>query len=162
MKNERLKTVLIGEDTYVIEKFDARSGLKVARLLASKLASVLPLLAKTAEEDGGEGDENKGFAAAMAALNAISDADIDAILDKCLVVCSKSFPAGPERVLHADGTYGVPEVQYDIMLAVKLCIEAVKWGVSGFFGAPSLTSEGEDQTTLWQRLKGTTSSSMLQ
>jgi len=155
MKNDRLKTVVIGNDTYVIEKFDARSGLKVARLLASKLASVLPLIS---QETVGE-DNDAPVELMMKALESVSDADIDAILDKCLAVCSKSFPAGPQPVLHADGTYGVPEAQYDIMLAVKLCIEAVKWGASDFFGESSPALEEAAQPTLWQKLKGTTNSS---
>lgn len=113
---------------YSIKKFDAKTGLKIARMVIAKAAPLIPLL-----ERGGDGD-NGVYESVGAVLDTLSDRDIDDLVDKCLRVCYVSFPAGLQPIIDETGHYGVEEVEYDLALTIRLCFEAIKWGASDFFG----------------------------
>ena len=135
MDREELYTTveIEGKGTFRIKKFTAKEGLKMARLLIAKAAPLIPVL------DGG--DDNTGFMDDPAVFEAIGkvlesldDKDLDMLTDRCLRVCSKLMPAGPQEVIDEYGNYGVEEVEYDFGLTLRLIVEAVKWGASDFFG----------------------------
>ena len=89
----------------------------------------------------GEGtlpDIVKHNAMADRVLENLDDKDMDLLIDKCLRVCSKMLPAGPEPVMDANGNYGIPEVEYDMALTIRLIVEAIRWGASDFFGGNGL------------------------
>ena len=114
--------------TYSIQKFTAKAGLKMARLVLSKMAPILPLLDQEAST------EDKLFSALSEILDSMSDADIDDLVDKCLRVCYVNLPAGLQPIIDETGHYGVEDVEYDMVLTLRLCFEAIKWGASDFFG----------------------------
>ena len=114
--------------TYSIKKFTAKAGLKMARLVLSKMAPILPLLDQEAST------EDKLFSALSEILDSMSDADIDDLVNKCLRVCYVTLPAGPQPIIDETGHYGVEDVEYDMVLTLRLCFEAIKWGASDFFG----------------------------
>lgn len=130
------KTVEIKGDTYRIQKFTAKDGLKLARLVLAKIAPLIPLLPEKPDEAGNPGaamDDDATFKAVSIALNGMEDNDVDYLADKCLRVCCKMLPAGPTPIIDENGYYGIPEVEYDIELTIRLIVEAIKWGASDFF-----------------------------
>lgn len=114
--------------SYSIKKFTAKTGLKMARLVLSKMAPILPLLDQEAST------EDKLFSALSEVLDSMSDADIDDLVNKCLRVCYVTLPAGLQPIIDETGHYGVEDVEYDMVLTLRLCFEAIKWGASDFFG----------------------------
>ena len=131
------KTVEIKGDTYRIQKFTAKDGLKLARLVLAKIAPLIPLLPEKPDEAGTPGasmDDESIYKAVSVALNGMEDNDVDYLTDKCLRVCCKMLPAGPTPIIDENGYYGIPEVEYDIELTIRLIVEAIKWGASDFFG----------------------------
>lgn len=123
--------VTIDDRTFRIKKFDAKTGLKLARLVIAKAAPILPMI-----QDGNTSDA-RVFTAIGGILESLDDADLDNIIDKCLRVCYEDLPAGPAPVIDDLGHYGVENVEYDMMLTLRLCIEAIKWGASDFFDEKS-------------------------
>lgn len=143
-------SVTIGETEYSIKRFDAKTGLKLARLVISKAAPIIPLLEtitadtdKDKEKDKGDKkpEENaKIYEAVGAVLETLSDEDLDNLVDKCLRVCYANLPAGMQPVIDETGNYGVDNVEYDMGLTLRLCFEAIKWGASDFFGGKNSLS----------------------
>lgn len=141
-------TVTIGEEQYSIKKFDAKTGLKIARMVIAKAAPLIPLLEKSedktlmpnkpdkpGEDDKiGKIDDRAIYEVVGTILDTLSDSDVDDLVDKCLRVCYLNLPAGPAAVIDETGHYGVEDVEYDMALTIRLCIEAIKWGASDFFG----------------------------
>lgn len=140
--------VTVGETTYAIKRFDARTGLKIARLVIAKAAPIIPLLGQdsgTAQDKSKskkrtgqnaadtEPDNNQVYGAVGVILDSLSDEDLDVIIDKCLRVCYAKLPAGLQPVIDETGNYGVDGVEYDMGLTIRLCYEAIKWGASDFF-----------------------------
>lgn len=157
MSADLYTNVTIEDRNFSIMKFDARTGLKMARLLLSKIAPLLPYI-KT-DNEGGKADAEKQeeaqavkalaaaftkkmdeeneesfYSAVALMLEKLDDDTIDYIIDKCLIHCYEILPAGPQPVLYPSGIYGVDGVKESFTLTVSLCYEAIKWGASGFFG----------------------------
>lgn len=121
--------VTIGDSAYSIKKFDARTALKIARLVIAKAASLIPII------DGTESLGNERIYSAVSSIfESLGDADIDNLIDKCLRVCYVNLPAGLQPVIDETGNYGVEGIEYDTSLTIQLCVEAIKWGASDFFG----------------------------
>lgn len=134
--------VTINDQEYVIRKFDAMTGLKLARLVIAKAAPIIPLL------DSGDGKKGKNaqeiasddriYTVIGEVLGTMTDADIDDLVKKCLSVCFVDLPAGMQPIIDETGHYGVEGVEYDMLLTIRLCYEAIKWGASDFFGEKGL------------------------
>lgn len=137
MSYEIFTNVTINERKFSIKKFDAKSGLKMARLVIAKLAPIIPYIN---DRDGREGeDANERLYEVVGIITEkLSDEDIDTLMDKCLRVCYENLPAGMAPVIDETGHYGVEGVEYDPVLAMRLCYEAIKWGASAFFGGKGL------------------------
>ncbi len=131
MDSDILKSVTIGEDVYVIKKFTAKTGAKIARMVLAKAVPLIPLLGDDSEK--ADGDEVYSLVGEV--FSSLSDDDLDGLIDKCLRSCFKQLPAGLQPIIDATGNYGVPDVEYDLLLTLRLCFEAIKWGASDFFGA---------------------------
>ena len=152
MENDELyTTVEIGGDTYRIQKFTARDGLKLARLVLAKIAPIVPLLPEHPEKPEAQQvkgadkqttkpkaadvdvDSKEFYSAVSLALDSLDDKDMDYLMDKCLRVCCKMLPAGPTPIIDEFGHYAIPEVEYDMTLTLQLVVSAIKWGASDFF-----------------------------
>lgn len=147
MTNGILKTVTVGDDTYIIRKFDARTGLKIARLIIAKATPLLPLLdadddakktAARAKKMLEKTSNERLYEMIGKILETLDDTDIDNLVDKCLRVVSKQLPAGPQPVIDSTGNYGVEGIEYDLKLTLRLVYEAIIWGASDFFGENNL------------------------
>ena len=122
--------VKIDDRSFSIRKFDAKTGLKLARLVIAKAAPIIPMLDEMTNKNGGD---DRVYEAIGNVLSQLDDADIDSIVDKSLRVCYENLPAGRQPVIDENGYYGVEDVEYDMALVLRLCIEAIKWGASDFF-----------------------------
>jgi hypothetical protein len=138
LNDEIFKMVQIGEDTYRIQKFTARDGLKLARMVLAKIAPIIPLLKDMKTDGEDDGEDNFDYNAVSVALDGLNDQDMDYLMNKCLRVCCKMLPAGPQAVIDENGNYGIPEAEYDMGLTVRLVVEAIRWGASDFFGGKGL------------------------
>ena len=75
-----------------------------------------------------------------ATLDKVSPDDLGYIFKKSLQTVYEILPAGEAQVLNDDGTYGVLDVEHDMLLTLRLVCEAVMWGISDFFDVRRLTS----------------------
>lgn len=135
--------VTIGDQTFSIKKFTAKEGLKLARMVISKAAPLIPLLdtgnegegkARNPKRDQANINEDQVYEAVGAVLDSMDDKDVDFLVDRCLRVCYLELPAGPAPVIDETGNYGVEDVEYDMSLTIRLIFEAIKWGAADFFG----------------------------
>lgn len=127
-----IKPVIINGKSYQIKKFDALTGLSIARLLLAKCMPLISVFGNTKESE--VSDENL-LDATSTLLESLTDEELRSIILKCLRYCYLSLPAGLQPVIDADGHYGDPDAEYDMMLTLKLCWEAIKLGASDFFDA---------------------------
>ena len=144
-KIDDIKTIEVEDRKFQIRKFDARTSLKAAKLLISKLLpaaeAILPAFAgddggdkKDGAEEGWGFLENISFEKISAALDYISDEDLDKIIDISMLHCSEILPAGPRQVMSKGGVFNVVGIENDFILMLRLTVEAVLWSVNGFFG----------------------------
>lgn len=112
---------------FLIKKFDAMTGLQIGRMLGSKMA----ILAK---------DDIDLTDSIVAILDSMNDDDVKSLVTKCLKTCSELLPAGATPVINSNGSYGIPDVEYDIILTLELCKEAIAWGASDFFDNSRFTA----------------------
>ena len=126
MAEEVFRYVEIGGCEYRVEKVSPVAGLQLARLTLAKLAPVARQLA-----DGADGGV---LTALCAAISALTDAEVDSLVTKCLRFCCKKMKLGWAACVDAEGRYGVAELSHDPVTALALCAEALKWGLGDFFG----------------------------
>lgn len=133
---------------YRIKKFDVITGLQIARLLLAKAAPLLPLLERMDVNRTDEEKDNGVLVDAVGTLlNALSDEDIATLVKKCLRVCAAVLPAGDQPIMDDSGHYGIADVEHNLPLALRLCIHAIKWGASDFFGANGLNLKNKPDTS---------------
>lgn len=127
MAVEIWKSVEIEGEKYSIKKFDAMTGLTIAKSLIAKLSPALTMIKaeETTEED---------IASLLSVLANIEDKDLTQLIAKCLKHCYKLLPAGPQAVMDKMGNYCIDDLEYDMVKTIRLCVEAIKWGASDFFG----------------------------
>ena len=125
MAEEVFKYVQIGGEEYRIEKFAPVPGLQLARLTLAKLTPVAEKLT-----GGGEAI----LTALCAAVSSLTDAEVEALVTKCLRFCCKKKKLGWAACVDAAGNYGVAELAHDPVTALELCAEALRWGIGDFFG----------------------------
>lgn len=138
------KTVEIDGRRFVIQKFDPVTGLIIGKTVVSKILpafqSFLPMIQKAMQGDESSRDEvfDKideflNFESLSKALDLVSPEDLEVIVKRSLMVCYEQLPGNTARVLNPDGSYGVQNVEDDILIAIRLVCEAILWGVGDFF-----------------------------
>ena len=133
MAKELYTKVTIGDRTFSIKKFDAMTGLQVARLVISKAAPIIPAL-------DGNFDAGSLYKLIGEVTAALTDEDIKLLASKCLSVCYEVLPAGLAQVVDEHGNYGVDDIEYDMVLVLRLCFESIKWGAADFFTGNGFSS----------------------
>lgn len=150
------KIVEIEGRRFTIRKFDVFTGVKVSKLLAAKILPVfqsfLPVCADIAKSKkqmdaqtiGGlilDGlDEALSLEEIAHTLDLVTGDDLDFLIRSALTHCYAMAPAGLAPVMYPNGTYGVEDVQYDMLLGMRLVYEAVYWSASDFFTGNRLAS----------------------
>ena len=144
------KTIEVEERTFVVKKYPAMDGLKIAKVLVAKILPVfqtfMPLI-KESQKGGVSAEKvlsNLGDYLSLdsiaATLDKIAPADFDYIMQQSLMNTFEKLQGGDAQVLNDDGTYGVIDVEHDPLLVLRLTCEAVMWGIGGFFDGKRLAS----------------------
>lgn len=157
------KHITVDDRQFVVKKYTAMTGLKIAKLVMAKVLPVfqdfIPLL-KNMQADNSKpklekkgletesGTENNTEADSMmfeevvdnisldtiaSALEKVSDKDFDYIMAKSLQSITEVLPAGEQPVMYNNGTFGVEGIEYDPIFVLRLTCEAVMWGCGDFF-----------------------------
>lgn len=159
------KNIEVDGRRFVVKKYTALDGLKVAKLILAKVIPMfqdfIPLLTKmtdTKKQPNGvdvpaNGDKaepekvsvsevvgNISLDTIGVALEKISSEDFDYIVTKSLQNISEVLPAGAAPVMYSNGTFGVEGIEYDPILVLRLTCEAVMWSCGDFFDGSRLTS----------------------
>jgi len=148
---ERIKTIEIDNRKFQLLKMDARTSLKVVRLLTAKVLpmidTILPMLIDVLNNGIEQGDINTdtfisaiSFGKIALALDLIDDSDLDKLINFGLSHCCEVLQAGAVQVLNQNGTYGVQNVEDDLMLTLRLSIESIAWSIMDFFDGNRWTS----------------------
>ena len=141
---DKTKTIEIEKRTFVIHKFDAKSALKISKLVLAKILpifdTVLPVISASTDLSQIKVDEAINLEAIAKALDLIDDKDLDRIIDVSLQYTFEQLKSGLVRVLNSDGTYGVIGVEDDPVIVLRLVIESIAWSLRGFFDGSRLTS----------------------
>lgn len=154
------KNINVDGRQFVVKKYTAMTGLKIAKLVMAKVLPVFqdfiplvknlqaenskPKLGKREIEAETEDTEvdSKMFAEVVdnisldtiaAALEKVSDRDFDYITAKSLQTITEVLPAGEQPVMYSNGTFGVEDIEYDAIFVLRLTCEAVMWGCGDFF-----------------------------
>jgi len=151
MAGENHKIVEIEGRTFQIGKFSAVTGLIVAKMFVAKIIPVfqsfMPIISaaikgeENAKEDIiSELDKYLDFEGIAKALDMVSPEDLTYIMQKSMMCCAEVLPAGLAPWMNPNGTYGVPNVEFDVLLSLRLVCEAVILGCGGFFDGDRLAS----------------------
>jgi len=145
------KLVEVEGRAFQITKYNAVTGLIIAKLVISKvlpmLQSLLPVISTAVSGDEGakesvmaELEQHFDFESISRALDLITEQDMSYVIEKSLMSCSELLAGGPAQVLNPNKTYGVQNVEYDVVLVLRLVCEAVLFGCGGFFEGDRLAS----------------------
>jgi hypothetical protein len=149
MSDNKYNYITIGEDEYRVQKFNAMTGLRVARLVVSKLMPIVPALAG----DGSGGTVGVMLDRLGEALGNITDGELEKLTVDCLKHCAKKLPSGYVPILDEKGNYRVQDIEFDAPLTLRLVIEAIRHGAMDFFGGsnPALAGLAQSITPLLNR-----------
>ena len=144
------KTIEVEGRTFVVNKYPAIDGLKIAKVLLAKILPVfqtfIPLVKESqkgnlsAEKVLSNLGDYLSLDTIAGTLDKIAPSDFDYIMQQSLMNVHEKLPAGNAKVLNPDGTYGVIDVEHDPLLVLRLVCESVMWGIGDFFDGERLTS----------------------
>lgn len=134
--NGNTKTIQIEERTFLIQKMNAKSSLKLAKTLLAKAFPAFSIFLEEKKTKQIETIKEKDmFLAIQNCLDTLEDKDLDKVIDTSLQHCSEILPAGTANVVNADGSYGVVGVDTDVILTLRLVTEVLVFNYEGFFDA---------------------------
>ncbi len=107
-----------GKDTmsFRLSRLDAFSGARLLKLLSLEQ----------------EKSENGRSFSLSDFLFSLSDSDFERVMKVCLAHAEAQLPAGFIPVWR-EGCWGIPDLEYETMLCLKLTLEVMAWSLSGFF-----------------------------
>ena len=158
MNPDKIKTVEIDGRTFQIYKMSAKTSLKVTKILAAK---ILPFLDSflggklIATDNMDEFLQHISLDEIANAVDKIEEADLDKLIDYGLTHCYEKLPAGLTQVLTSNGTYSVTGVEDDMMMTLRLTVEAIMWSVAGFLDASRWTSTFQGLGTMFRQFTPT-------
>lgn len=124
------KTVEIEGQAYRIKKMTAMMGSYYAVMLMSML---LPAgIAIGLRQAGAEVPET--------ASKPMSRETFQQLQLDCLRLCEVDLPIGPTPVIHENGSWALPELEYDMMTTSALTVQALLWTFADFFDAGRFAS----------------------
>ena len=152
MDTEKFKIVEIDSRKFIINKINPKTSLKLAKLILLAGMPGLNCFTKTKNiikniiNNPNSIDKDKMFddivdninlenifEALQKCLLALSDNDLDKVIDWSLTSCSEILPAGNTPVLNFDGTYGVADIENDLFMVVALTAKVLEFNFKGFF-----------------------------
>ncbi len=133
--------------TFIIQKMDAFTGAFLMKLLTEK---VLPSIKSAFDVVNSENPEDeKAGEISMSKflleilpnlLSSLDEAETKRLMTICLQTVSCVYQAGLQKVLDSNGNFGVPELEYDIAICLKLVYEVFAFNCAGFFEESGLSS----------------------
>lgn len=117
---EKYKYITLNERKFVIGRFDALTGSYIATKL---MASALP---------GGMDSKLEGMNLPKG-RSFMSREEFQELQIECLKVCYEDLKAGKAPVIGANGSWGISDVEDDLILVMSLTIHALIHNISGFF-----------------------------
>jgi hypothetical protein len=133
---DNTKIIEIDDRKFELRKMDAKAALKVAKLIVSK---IMPI-ADAAVASSGFGLNDIRLSSVSKALDAMTDDELDKIIDIALRHCYEVLRAGAVQIYNANGTYGVENIENDPLLVLRLTIESAAWSIGSFFDGDRLKS----------------------
>ncbi len=129
------KRVEIEKRTFIINKINARDSLKILKLAAEKAMPMFSNLFVEVDKKNVKKnlDEKQTFDALQKFLATLDDSDLDKLIEYTLTNCYEQLKAGTARVLNLDGTYGVMDLEYDLILTLRLAAEVLIFNFKDFF-----------------------------
>ncbi|MBG9773568.1 phage tail assembly chaperone [Brevibacillus laterosporus] len=132
----KYKDVEINGRKFRVRKFPARVGsfmiIKLTAILAPMFAGIKQnLKAKSADDIINMDDID--ITGVLEQLNNLSEKDFDYIQEKALSVCYETLPAGLTPVLHANGAFGVEDLEDDTVTVMALTVHALTFNLTSFF-----------------------------
>ena len=109
-----------------ISKLDAFSGARLLKLLS-------------AYQDESESSESFSLSDFLFSL---PDEDFDRVMKICLSHAEIQLPAGFIPV-YREGCWGLPDLEYEMVVCLKLTLEVMAWSLEGFFPETGRTSPRE-------------------
>ena len=114
LTHEITKNMTVAPYDFRLTKLDAFSGASLLRLLTNS-----------------EGRDLQSL------FSALPDKDLHALMRTCLEHAEVLLPAGYCPVM-TRGEWSYPKISHDLVLCLKLTLEAVLWTLDGFFGEGGL------------------------
>ena len=143
MNVEKIKLIEVEGRKFQIKKMSSEAAVTVTLLLSSKVLpffdAIVPLLSM-GSENMDEMIEKLNFVEIAKHLGNFEESDVKKLFGYGLTNCYEQLSAGPVQVMNPNGTYGVSDAEDDVILALRLVIEGIMHGVSGFFTASRWTS----------------------
>lgn len=141
---------------FVLRKFTPMDGIMITKLIVAKASLILSpeLLAK--KKDDGLLDWFFGLDLSLIGkvLEAISEAELKDLGDRCFRAVQVVLPAGPVPLLQPGGGYAIEELEYNAKLYYGLIGEQLKWGFADFFGESGwISALGEQGQALFQSFR---------
>lgn len=130
-EHETCKIVTVNGMNYQVEKFSAIVGVKVMKLLLSKIQALMPLITSMADEN--DIKDSAVFDLIFKVLDDVTDEELDKLMRWSLHATKALLPAGPQPIILASGSYGVPGIESNLALCLRLTGEAIAWNLKGFF-----------------------------
>jgi len=135
------------EMTFQIRKMNALKGSYLVKFVTEKLIPVFAKLQGIFAPADENADQQKVVEARTEevlqmipdALSKLSDDEVEQLLTRCLQTVDVLLPAGWQPVMIGN-SFGVEELEYDIVTALILCYEVIEFNLGGFFGGKSLGS----------------------
>lgn len=137
---------VISSRKYKIKKLNAKASIKTLKLLIAKIVPVFDqftvIFMDDSKKEIGLSDiiKNMDFEKLASSLDLVSDEDIDKLIDVALKHCFEILPANEAQIIQNNGTFGVPNIEDDAILVIRLTVEALFFSFQGFFGESRLGS----------------------
>ena len=150
MDNMNEKTIMIGEESFIIRKLSVTEAFPILQLSLVQLLPAIGEMGKAEKKTSKPGEpsalkakgEDDGFSIPdinslieilLPVLSGLTEEDYNTVIKLCLTHASKVLSAGPAPVMRKDGTYGVEGFEYDAMKTFKLVFEVIKYSIGVFF-----------------------------
>ena len=147
----RQKIIVIEDRRFQVSKYPAETGMIIAKVIMAKIIpvakGVMPIISQFLSSNGvvkddifSDFEKYVDLEGIAKALDLVSPEDLKFIIRSSLMSCHEILPAGQAPVMNANGTYGVQNVEHDILIVLRLTCETLMFGVSDFFDGDRLTS----------------------
>lgn len=132
------KDIEVNGRTFRLNNINARTGTFMLFKLMKIIAPMFKNIKTDSLKDIDISDLNLSELASS--LFDLPENEFRYIQDNCLQVVGELLPAGEQKVLNKDGSWGVLNIEFDTGLVMNLTIQSLIFNVTGFFNGSPLSS----------------------